>query len=263
MHYEISKEEIKLQKDALSQLEYFSVLERISKYTMSELGAEIILNLMPIEDVTALNQEHKVVQECIELINSGEELPFGAFADARSALKKSQVKGAILSPTELLSVRDSIKTARLIKGFLQSRDEKFSCLADSIAPIHENRLFEKHISEAIQEPGDVKDNASKELLRIRREIFEVSSRLRNRLKKILKNVSDEEWLSDDFITQREGRFVLPVKAENKRRISGVIHGISQTGSTVFLEPSEIMDMNNDLTSLNDEEHREIAKILEN
>jgi len=123
--------------------------------------------------------------------------------------------------------------------------------------------LEKHISEAIDDNGEIRDTATRELSRIRTDIRVKSAKLRDRLQKILKRVSEEDLVREDFYSVREGRFVLPMKVENKRVLPGIIHGISQTGSTVFLEPSEIIDMNNDLSLLHNEEQREIYKILSN
>ncbi|MFM7340760.1 MAG: endonuclease MutS2, partial [Bacteroidota bacterium] len=134
-------------------------------------------------------------------------------------------------------------------------------LAQFADGFYENRFLEKHITDAIDDTGAMRDTASKELAHIRREIVETSSRLRSRLNKLLSKVAAEDLVTEEFITQREGRFVLPMRASEKRTLPGIIHGVSNTGATVFVEPSEIVEMNNQLSLLLGEERREMIRIL--
>jgi DNA mismatch repair protein MutS2 len=197
----------------------------------------------------------------VRLIAVGDSMPFEGLSDIRSKLHKSAIENAVLSPTELLSVCDGIRVSRLLKNYFRHEADKFPHLSDLATGLHEDRMLEKHITDAIDETGEVRDTASKDLARIRRQIFEKSSHLRSRLQKILKRVAEDDMIMEDFATIREERFVIPVKAEHKRHIPGIIHGVSQTGATVFLEPTEIFEMNNEISLLKNEEKREIYKIL--
>lgn len=257
------EELIKLQNESLSQLEFQGVLNKIAGMCFSESGRERILDLKP-----AKNTEHtKFILDCIEEMYSlraeGENIPNEGFTEIRQFLNKSLIDNSILSPVEILKVSDCIRSFRLIKKFFQEREELYPKLSSLSSQITYDRLLEKHISDAIDDTGNVKDTATRELAHIRSSIAEKSGRLRKRLEKILRKVTEDNLVQEDFYSLREGRFVLPVKAENKRVIPGIIHGISQTGSTVFLEPSEIIEMNNELSLLHNEEHREITKILMN
>lgn len=252
-----------LQLESLKQLEYKAILETISRYCYTELGKETILSTLPQENLLWLRKEHQMLSEMTELLIREDTLPLENLSDIRSLLQKSLVQNAVLSTSEILMICDGIRVSRLLKNFFNSRQEKYLNLAEEASNLYENRLLEKHITDAIDDTGTVKDNASKELLSIRKEINEKSVRLRNRLQKIMKNISENEMLTDEFYTLREGRFVLPIKVEHKRHIPGIIHSVSQTGQTVFLEPSEIIEMNNELSLLQNEEKREIYRILSN
>ncbi|MCX6146006.1 MAG: hypothetical protein NTW25_01960 [Candidatus Kapabacteria bacterium] len=252
-----------LEIESLKQLEYFNVLSKISTYTYSELGRNIIEKTLPKNDVLWLNREHSLINEMINLITTDDFLPIEGLNDVKTKFHKSKIENAVLNTSEILNIKDTIRVSRLVKQYFKSRNEKFTFLYDLTSSLHENRMLEKHIEEAIDETGEIRDNASKELSRIRREIKEHGARLRSRLEKILKKTVEDAIVQDDFYSIREGRFVLPIKASNKRTLPGIIHGISQTGQTVYLEPTEIIEMNNNLSILQNEELREIHRILSN
>lgn len=249
--------------DSLKQLEFFTVLEKIAKFTTTEYGKNQILNSLPKENLEELAKELDLVDETINLLNRYENIPFENFGEIRTRIYKSKVENAVLSTGEILDVLSFLQLSRTLRSFILSKSEDFPKLAELVSPLYENRIIEKHIREAIDETGNVRDTASKELLRIRNEIIEKSAKLRRRLDKILKNISQEELVQDEFVTIREGRFVLPIKIEYKNKISGIIHGVSQSGQTCFIEPAEVIEMNNELSLLENEERREIYRILKN
>jgi len=252
-----------LLEDSLKQIEFPAVLEFVAKYCYSSLGKELILNCTPTDETYWLVKEHNLIDEMTNVMTQDDTLPFEGISDIKPYLHKSLVQNNILSTNEILYVKDLCRGSRLLKNYFKLKNEKYPNLYEETSFLYENRILEKHIDETIDDTANVRDNASRELLRIRRDIIEKSARLRSRMQKILKRVTEESMTQEDFISMREGRFVLPIKVENKRQIPGIIHGVSQTGSTVFLEPSEIIDMNNDLSLLVNEEKREIYKILQN
>jgi DNA mismatch repair protein MutS2 len=252
-----------LLEESLRQLEFENVLRKIKTYCYSEPGAELIMDSLPSDNLPWLEKEHEAIREMVDVIQFEDSLPFDGFTDVRKVFHKSLVEGSVLNSTEVLAAGDMIRVFRLLRNFFSSRQEKYPELWEIASNLHENRLLEKHIHEAIDDAGEVKDTATRELQQIRQTLKSKSHALRNRLEKILKKTVQEDIVQEDFYTIREGRFVLPVKAENKRTMPGIIHGISQTGSTVFLEPSEIIEMNNELSLLQSEEQREIYRILSN
>ncbi|MGE5479784.1 MAG: endonuclease MutS2 [Chloroflexota bacterium] len=249
--------------ESMRRLEFFTALEFISKYAITDPGREILLNLRPSEDIERLNEEHSTLDEAVKLLVTEDSVPFEGMDDVRQRLYSSLVINSVLSSLDILKIADVARVSRLLKGFFASRFEKFPLLSERAAALFENRLLEKHIAEALTDTGEVKDTASKELFRIRQEIHGKSARLRSRIQKIMRKVALDDMTRDEFITIREGRYVLPIRSEHKRHLPGIIHGISQTGATVFIEPSEIIEMNNELSILSNEEQREVYKILRN
>lgn len=251
----------RLMEDSLQELEFSQVLQLIAQCALSELGKEIILNARPIDDIAWLTLEHDRVGELRDLLVKGEVLPSEGISDIRNAVQKSMITGSFLNASELLDVYEAMRACRLLSSYFKNKAETSPILAQFADGFYENRFLEKHITDAIDDTGAIRDTASKELSHIRREIVETSSRLRSRLNKLLSKVSAEDLVTEEFITQREGRFVLPMRASEKRTLPGIIHGVSNTGATVFVEPSEIVEMNNQLSLLLGEERREMIRIL--
>ncbi|MCU0331372.1 MAG: endonuclease MutS2 [Candidatus Kapabacteria bacterium] len=245
----------------LEELDLGKVLSRVATYCMTEMGAEAVLAMKPVFDVQQLRTDLDRVQEAVDVSAEGEFVPFERLRDVRPLLKKSRIEGNYLSASELIAIGEVLTASRTLKRYFGERGAKSPNLLMMIAELVDDRMLEKHISDAIDESGTVRDNASRELLSIRRDIHELSARLRTRLQRMLKKFGEEELLQDEFVTQRDGRFVLPVRVENKRSVPGIIHGVSASGGTVFLEPAETFEMNNDLSILHNQELREIQRIL--
>lgn len=257
------KAESKVLLDSLQQIEFFDVLEIVRKYAYSDLGYKEIRSSMPVNDLNWLRTEHNLIEEMWNVIMLDDALPLEGIKDVKASLHKTYVENAVLNTDELLNVKDFIRASRLIKRYFEARSSKYPKMNEECTNLIENIIIEKHINEAIDDTGEIRDTASKELLKIRHDINSKSNRLRSRVQKLLKRTIEEDKAQEDFYTIREGRFVLPLKAEYKRQIPGIIHGISQTGSTVFIEPSEIFEMNNELALLVNEEKREIYRIISN
>ncbi len=248
-------------ESSLEQLEYERILEHITGYAASSLGVEHLSKALPLDDVEAIGRELRMVGEAREIISEDKGIPLVGLYDIRRALSLSTVSGAYLAGEDLRAVLSTIQGFRKIREFFAGWDQEAPLLYELTRGIHENKLLERHISDAIDDNGHVKDTASRELFQIRRDIIARSGALRERLQKILRRVADDEFLTEEFVTLREGRLVLPVRVEYKRKIPGIIHGESNTGSTVYLEPAEIFDMNNEIAELTFAERREVERIL--
>ncbi len=253
--------ELDLLKKSLAELEYHTVLKQVSQRCFSTLGIEIITNLAPMDNADMLREELQRTEEVRTLFMKNETLPLDGFDDIRPQLHKSFVSNAYLTPSELLKILDAIRVSRMVAAYFRQNADIYPSMAKFTSFLHENRFLEHHISDAVDETGHVRDSASRELAAIRREILETSARLRNRIKKILAKVIEDDLAMEEYVTQRDGRYVLPIKNEFKRQIPGIIHGVSQTGGTVFLEPTEIFEANNQLSLLFADEEREIIRIL--
>ncbi len=250
-----------IRRISLDEIEFPKVLDLVATYAMSERGAEGILGLHPMQDAEALRDEHDRLAEMHRLVLDPDGVPLERVEDISAALQKSAVQGSYLMATQLLDVCDVLQSARRMRAFFHQRSEVVPLLDSFCAEIQDHRILERHINDAIDRSGAVRDNATKELQSIRHEIFQCSSRLRSRLNKIVSKLSDDEALQEEYVTQRDGRFVIPLKTNNKRVIPGVIHGVSASGSTVFMEPAEVFEMNNELSLLMNDEQRELVRIL--
>lgn len=246
---------------SLAELEFDKVRSKIASFSVSALGEEHILGSYPSPDTAWLREEHSRVDELLALFQRGEDFSLDGLVDTRALLAKTRIENVFLSASELLAVRDVIRLSRVTKSALEDMTTEMPSVSALGERLHADRMLEKHIADAIDEGANVKDSASRELASIRAEIADISSKLRIRLQRLLRKVAEEDVVMDEYITQREGRFVLPMKTEYKRHIPGIIHGVSNSGSTVFVEPSETFDMNNELSILANRERREIERIL--
>lgn len=247
------------------KLEFGRITDSIKHHAYSALGENLCDEIIFFTDNEVLNTELDKVVEMKNILSAGNELPLDGLKDISRSLSKIKIEGYYISPEEFLHILDFLKISRNLKKFIsdinREQDNSFELINGLAKNLFFNKILEHNIEITIDETGNVRDNASAALSKIRKSINAQSGRLRKTLSSILKKVSEKEFLREDIITQREGRFVIPVKAENKRNVPGIIHGSSGTGATVFIEPSEIINLNNEITELHFEEKREIEKIL--
>ena len=248
-------------ESSLEQLEFGRILEHVAGYAASSLGSGYVLESTPMNDVPALVQELRMVGEARAIMREDEAIPINGIYDIRRGLSLARVSGNWLGGEDIRAIYRTMQGMRTAQEFFASRGESAPELKGLTAPLYTNRILEKHISDAIDENGEVKDTASRALFDMRRDIIARSGALRERLGKILRRVADEDLVTGEYVTLSEGRLVLPVRVEFKRRLPGIIHGESKTGSTVYLEPAEIFDMNNEIAELTFAERREVERIL--
>lgn len=253
--------DVDLLRTACAEVEFPRVLETIARGCVSDAGATYVRALEPSMDAALIRRNLAYVEECRSLLALGEVVPFERLADVRTLVARCRIEGNFLSAPDLLNVFEALQTSRRLRAFVMERRERLPSLSELCEPLIDDRLLEKHLTDAIDDTGGIRDTASRELATIRRDILDVSARLRSRLQRILKKFGDEELLQDEFITQRDGRFVLPLRVETKRSVEGIIHGVSASGQTVFMEPAETYDMNNELAILHGREQREMIRIL--
>ena len=247
--------------EGLKKIEFEKVLERISAHAVSIIGKERIAEIVPLRDVNVIDLEHRRVTEAKELLIAEGSIPLDGFKDVRIPLRKTAVENQSLTVQELLDVAFTLQISRLLHAFLIKRKDRCPILASYASQLLVEKVVEYNILETFDAEGSVKDSASRELLHIRRAIAEASETLRRRLMAILRRVSKEELVQDEILTTREGRLVIPVKAEFKNRVSGFVHSTSATGATVYVEPTEVLELNNDLRELHLRLEREISRIL--
>lgn len=248
-----------------TKLEFDKVISKIRKYANSELTDSVFSDIPFYTEKFELERELKKVNQVKELIEINSFPELTGLRDIRELLDKSKIKNSIILSDKFLWILLFLKISRNVKQVINSVNKSsydaYYLIAEQTNKLFYYKILERHIEMVIDEDGNVKDTASQNLKRIKHDLKTKSDSLRKTLQKILKNVSEQELSRDDIITLRDGRSVIPVKVENKRKVPGIIHSSSASGVTVFIEPQETTEINNEITELKYEERREIEKIL--
>lgn len=240
---------------------------------LSPLGMEKTDDMDFSDSYDEINRRLDQVMEFMRIIQEEDDFPSQYFFDVRPSLKRIRIEGMYLNEQELFDLRRSLETIRDIVRFLQrTDDEEEPDEDDSNSPypaLHELAkdimVFPQlitRINNILDKFGKVKDNASAELLRIRRELSATTGSISRSLNNILRMAQSEGYVDKDVApTMRDGRLVIPVAPSMKRKIKGIVHDESATGKTVFIEPTEVVEANNRIRELEGEERREIIRIL--
>ncbi len=246
-------------------LEFDSLRELLRGYCSSPLGKERVAALTPSTDHSWIETQQTLAAEIREFRRVGGRFDFSALTDVSSLVEKSRIAGAALETTEIrdvISVVDRAAEWRQISlqppAAMRSEWREVHSLSAQIVDFSE---FLRHFRNKIQPDGTLEDKASPELARIRREIEKQRRAIQESLRGYLRRLAEGDMVQDELITIRGERFVIPVKVEQKRRVQGVVHGASSSGQTVFVEPLETIEQNNELVRLGEEELVEIHRIL--
>ncbi len=250
-HFDTAAEKLELQK----------ILHRIQLYASSDLGKEAAESIEPSSDLETISREHNRVSEMKRVLEGEGSFPIDGIKDIRLAIQQSTIENNILSPKELLNISLTLHTGRIIKSFIEKRREYLPHLIELSYSISIFKEIEFNINQAIDDNANVKDSASKELWSIRQSIADKQNSIRRALEKILRATAEQGIIRDEIITTRDGRMVIPIKSEQKNRFPGFIHSASSSGQTVFIEPSETLALNNEITDFFFKEQREIERIL--
>jgi DNA mismatch repair protein MutS2 len=248
-------------RDAILKLEFARIISHVAGYCITGYGKENVEQLVPTEVYALVRDELARVDEMRTLLETDDMPPLEYLDEARPALHRAAKEGSMVAAEDFRDILLTLATSRKLKVFFSRRDERCPLLVRLCSDLHEDKMLEYHIDRVVDDEGGVKDGASKELKRIRREIIDKSGQLRRRMENILKRVSEDELVMEDLVTMRDGRLVLPVKVEYKRQIQGFIHSTSATGQTVYIEPTETLDLNNEIRDLQFAEIREVNAIL--
>ncbi|MBN1881547.1 MAG: Smr/MutS family protein [Deltaproteobacteria bacterium] len=242
-------------------LEYPKIKMILSDFAATGPGTELCLNCEPLTDSIDLSRLLKTVSEFQELTSVEGNVPMGGVSDIGHLLDQLSVEGAYLSSHEILDVLSNLAAYRRISSFLKKLSENYPLAWSTAEPIVTTPDLEKRIEESIGNRGEILDTASNRLRETRKGIRQKRDKLQRILNALIGSASSTGVLQDDIITTRNGRFVIPVKAESKGKIPGIIHDRSQSGATFFVEPLDIMEDNNELSFLIKEEADEEIKVL--
>ncbi|MGD1209924.1 MAG: Smr/MutS family protein [Candidatus Acidiferrales bacterium] len=249
-----------MSRPAEELLEFDRLKDIVSRFTTSAPGRRATQALEQQQDATALEAEFEFVREGIAYLRAGSELGFGSLADPEAWLARLAVPGSVLSSAELLDAASLTETAGWVRQTFKGEAAKHPRLAERAAALADFRALLGAIRRAVMPNGEISDDASPQLKRIRAGITQAREKIQRSLEGILR--ARGEPAGEDYITLRNDRFVIPVRASERRAVPGVVHGASGTGQTVFVEPLEAIDLNNRLVQLGEDETAEIARILE-
>jgi DNA mismatch repair protein MutS2 len=249
-----------IEPDVIEKLEFNKVLKFISHFAITECGKAEIESLKPTNDIEKIIYECNLVDEAKSYLIHHGSSPIEFIPNIRNDLLNSRIDGAILSTKKILDIKRLATNSRLIKS-LFSKEVELVFLKQIVSNLISDKNLENQIDKVLTPEGEIKTTASADLQRIRREIISKKDDLTKIIARIVKKLKDEDYVREDYLTLRDGRMVIPVKAEHKRHIKGFIHSESSTGQTVYIEPEETLELNNEIVSLSFAEQREIERIL--
>lgn len=249
-----------METKALKTLEFDKILKRLSDFAVMESTKDEIMRIMPAKTLKSAQKMQDETKEASRILTKCGSLPITCASDVTASLKRADM-GGTLTMSELLNIAKVLETARRIK--MHTKDAECEILAEHIDALYEDKRLETDITGAIIDAETMADDASSTLLDIRRKIRAANNKVKDILQKIITSPSHQKHLQEQLITLRGDRYVIPLKSEYKGAIPGVVHDVSATGSTIFLEPMSVVETNNEIRRLLGEEKDEIEKILAN
>ncbi len=240
-------------------LEFDKVLNILAGYTSFSAGESLARGLRPTTDLVEAQQWQAETREAALLLDTHSNITIGGARDVRQAVDNA-LRGFTLPAEDLLAVRDTIVAARNLRRQLVKAEDDFPYLADIAYLVEECPGIVSAVSQTIDERGEVLDSASPKLAKFRQEQRVMHGRIQDKLQRIL-NSSQSQYLQEPIVTMRNGRYVLPVKADAKGRLKGIVHDHSGSGATLWMEPIGTVELNNEYRGLQIQEQEEINRIL--
>lgn len=247
--------------DAFKTLEFDKILARLRDCATSNFGKELAEKLQPADDFETVRESLSLTTEAVKIF-AVISPPLGGFRDVRETFKKIRL-GSVVDAPELLDVLSTMYTMRQVKVFFKQTEIDAPQLKSRATELEILGNLERQLDTAIDEHGAVRDSASVELQRIRRELRAAQNRIKNEIFNILHDSGKQKFFQDALVTMRGDRYVLPVKLEYKAQFPGIVHDQSATGATVFIEPMSVVNLNNSVKQLEAEERHEVSRILRN
>ena len=245
---------------SLLRLEYNKVLEKIASFVASQLGREKVLSLRPYPDLATILKEQAQTTEGKELRRKEPGADFQSWFDLREEIVKA-TRGVTLTPAELLLIGKTLATCRQIKIFFVKRKGQYPLLEQQGTSLGDFTALERKITAVLSPSGEIMDQASPELAKIRRQLVNVKQQIKERLERMLRAPAYLKYFQDLIITVRDERYVVPVKQECRHQVPGIIHDQSASGATLYIEPMELIEPGNEMRRLQAREAKEINRLL--
>lgn len=241
-------------------LELDKIRARLAAHTSFGASEELARGLGPLDDPVEVRSKQRETTEARALLDAQPQLGIGGARDLRPHTRAARI-GSLLNPPELLEIRTTLASARTLHRSLARLNVGYPNIAFIAAGLNDVPALGEAIGRVLNDRAEVVDDASPDLARIRRELNILRSRMTERLQRMLTSSDFSRWLQEPIITQREGRYVIPIRAEARSRIKGIVHDTSASGATLFVEPFPVVEMGNRVRELVIEETREVDRIL--
>ncbi|MBI5834881.1 MAG: endonuclease MutS2 [Armatimonadetes bacterium] len=248
-----------MDRHALDVLEFAKIRDLLAQGAASALGLEAAAALAPLDDVPRIRIWRQRTSEARAILDLGDDIPLAGLHDVRAKLRQAAI-GGVLDPTGLREVADTLRCAANVRRCLRERPE-LENLHDLAAQLVELPHLVSDIERCIGDDGEVLDSASPELRRLRQSLRTLSSRVQATVRSVMSRLAADQALQDSVVTLRGGRYCVPVKTTHQGRVEGIVHDRSSTGATVFVEPAEVVRLNNELREAELAEREEVNRIL--
>lgn len=249
----------------LKALEYDKIKKLLKNKVESQLAKDMVDQLYPVFDVEKVQSLQRETEEALSLIIKRGTPPLYGINSISYEKKRLEIGGALI-PAGLIKISDLLRVSRGLKKYIkEAKDDKIKehpLVESYISGLSIFRDIEEEINNAIINENEISDNASTSLRNIRRQMISKNDSVKDRLNSIINSGTYKKYLQDSIVTIREGRYVIPVKQENRSSVKGIVHDISSSGATAFIEPIAIVELNNEIRELELKEREEIERILE-
>lgn len=252
---------MKINSSVLEKLEYDRVLNHISNYVITDSARKYVLGLKPSKEPDRIKLTGNRITQAKNILIEQVPPPIDYLPELSNDLAQSRIEGAIIPAKRILYFLMLARTSRLLFKYLKDNIESAPDFRAFTDRLFIDKVFEHHIEKIIDENGEIKETASSKLQDIRKELRDKQSELTKSISRIMKSLESDDMVREDYLTLRDGRMVIPIKAEHKRHMRGFIHSESSTGQTVYIEPEETLELNNSIISLNFAEKREVERLL--
>ncbi|UCE23281.1 MAG: endonuclease MutS2 [Candidatus Zixiibacteriota bacterium] len=246
---------------SLKILEYPKIISLIEGKCLTPFGVSEVQKIRPLKDRETIEHRQDEISQLKDIVNFGDPFPLYRLDDCRELLKKSRLEGSMLEASEILKVLQLVTASIDLTGYDREGRDKFPLIAEYLTATRAFPELRQTIARAIDDTGEIKDNASRQLKEIRSELNASKQKIIRRLEQILSKQTKQAGWQDDIVTLRSDRYVIGIPTHQYRTDMGILHDRSQTGATFYVEPKETVELNNRINILYQEERQEMARIL--
>ncbi|WP_207532018.1 endonuclease MutS2 [Desertivirga arenae] len=248
-------------QNAVDKLGFTEIKSLIKSHCLSEMGQQMVDRIQMMTSFEQINKFLRQTQEFKEILENDAQLPIRNLFDIKVLAEKVRIEGAFLTEPELQQVLLSLQTVFAVINYFNEREGRYPNLEALFEHLPIEKKIIKSIEKVIDEKGKIRPNASPELQNLIYAIAKAEQEARRRIDHIFKSAQNSNWTADGNLTIRDGRLCIPLLAENKRKLKGFVHDESASGQTVYVEPEEVFQLNNQVRDLEFDKRREIVKIL--